>query len=105
MYIFIKLFPKSLKSHRVFTKISKSTGETNKNTNENAPVTKVKNSKSKEPYTYIKFHLDLSIRNLPKWRGGCGIYSHIISNNNYYFVSGYVNSVLFIRFSISSCLK
>lgn len=40
MYIFIKLFPKSLKSHRVFTKTSKSTGETNKNTNENAPVTK-----------------------------------------------------------------
>lgn len=37
-----------------------------KNTNENAPVIKVKNNKSKEAYTYIKFHLDLSVRNLPK---------------------------------------
>ena len=105
MYIFIKLFPKSLESHGVFTKTSKSTSETNKNTNENAPVTKVKNSKSKEAYTYIKFHFNLSIRNLPKWRCGCGIYSHIISSNNYYFISGYVNSVLFTRFSISSCLR
>ena len=70
----------------------------------NIAVIKVKNNKAKKSYTYIKFHLHLSVRTAPQWRGGCGVCGHIISNNNN-FVSEYVNSPLFIRYSISSWLK
>lgn len=59
MCIFINLFPNT-KSHQVFAQTSQSTNGTNKKSaNENTPVIKVKNNKSKEAYTYIKFHLDL----------------------------------------------
>lgn len=104
-WIFIKIFPKSLKSHCFHPNKSQYKWNQLKHTNENAPIIKVKNNKAKEAFTYIKFHLDLSVRNVPKWRGRCGICSHVIRNNNYYSLSGYVNSTLFIRYSISSWLK
>lgn len=104
--IFIELFPKSLKSHQVVAP-NKSTYRRNQqqqNIIEKVPVTKLKNSKSKEAYMYVKFHWDSSIRNIPKWGDGCGTCSPIISNNNCYFVSEYVNFTLFVKYSISSWL-
>lgn len=56
---------------------------------------KVKTNEAKEAYIDINSHLDLSVRSDPKWRGGCTIPNHIISNN-IFFVSGYVNSIFLL---------
>lgn len=108
VHVLIKLSPKWLQIHWVFAQTNQRNEETKDNdkiTNENSPVMKVRNNQVKAAYTDIKFHLALSVRNLPQWKSGCGISSHIFSDDNYDLVGEYTNSTLFIRYIISSWLK
>lgn len=90
--MFIEPFPKSLKSPKFCPNKSKYNWnpQQQQNTIENAPAIEFKKSKAKDAYIYVKYY---------------GIRSHIIRNNNCYFVSEYVHFTLFVRYSISSWPK